>query len=410
MTIKRIPVSQLQLGMYVEEIRGSSALNDLLWAKNFLVNDLRMLERIRSMDAREAWVDISKSENVPPELLVEDEPAEPRSSAKAEAYADIKPVTLAEEMRQAGRIFSESKTIVNSMFESASLGRSIDMAVLEKLVDDLSYSVARNPHAIISLSRLRRVSEYTGMNAVAVSAMMMALARQLNLDYDQVHSAGLAGLLHDLGKAAMPANLLNKTGKLLPKELAVIQSHASEGIRMLERIGVKDPIVLDVCLHHHEKIDGSGYPERLSGDQISLFAKMCAICDVYDAITSNRPYKAGWSPAETLRRMAGEMKGHFDPRIFQAFVKTIGAYPIGSLVRLESGRLAVVVEQTASLAVPKVKVFYHHQKGQIPVQEIDLTAPDAGDKIEKFEDPANWRFTDLNRYWVGDQLALLTED
>lgn len=409
MTIKRIPVSQLQMGMYVEEIRGSSALTDLLWAKNFLVKDLRMLERIRSMDIREVWVDLGKSEYVPPELL-DDEQSSPLIAVREEAYAEIRPITLAEEMRQAGRIFGESKTIVNAMFEDASTGKRIDMAALEKLVDDLADSVARNTHAIVSLSRLRRVSEYTSMNAVAVSAMMIALARQLNLDYAQIQSAGLAGLLHDIGKAVMPPNLLNKTGKLLPKELALIKSHTREGVRMLEKTGVADPIVLDVCLHHHEKFDGTGYPDSLLGERISLFARMCAICDVYDAITSNRPYKAGWSPAETLRRMAGEMKGHFDPRIFQAFVKTLGAYPIGSLVRLESGRLAVVVEQTASVTAPKVKAFYHQQKGQLPVQEIDLSASDAGDKIEKFEDPANWRFTDLHRYWVGDQLAMLTED
>ena len=161
--------------------------------------------------------------------------------------------------------------------------------------------------------------------------------------------------------------------------------------------------MLDACLHHHEKMDGSGYPDRLGADKLSTIARMAAICDVYDAITSDRPYKRGWDPAESIRRMADWTRGHFDPRLFQAFVKGIGIYPVGSLVRLESGRIGVVLEQNpASLVTPKVRVFFSTKSDlRIPPEAINLAAPGCNDRIVAREDPEKWRFPDLHTLWSG---------
>jgi HD-GYP domain-containing protein (c-di-GMP phosphodiesterase class II) len=233
--------------------------------------------------------------------------------------------------------------------------------------------------------------------------MMVSLAKQLGLDEAQTRSAGIAGLMHDLGKASMPMEVLNKPGKLTDAEFAIIKTHPEEGHRMLLTGTKVDPMVLDVCWHHHEKIDGSGYPKGLKGDEISLFAKMGAVCDVYDAITSNRPYKSGWDPAESLRKMAEWANGHFDGKVFQAFVKSLGIYPVGSLVRLSSGRLGVVIEQTGkSLTMPMVKVFFSTKANMRIVPEIlDLSVPGTTEKIAGREDPAKWRFADLNELWSG---------
>ena len=172
---------------------------------------------------------------------------------------------------------------------------------------------------------------------------------------------------------------------------------------MLKEGGSVEDAVLDACRHHHEKMDGSGYPGKLKGDEISLIARMTAICDVYDAITSDRPYKSGWDPAESLRRMAEWTKGHFDPRLFQAFVKSIGIYPVGSLVRLTSGRIGVVMEQgQQSLTSPKVKVFFSTKSDlRIPPEVVDLAAPGCAEKIVAREDPDKWKFPDLNQLWSG---------
>ncbi len=230
------------------------------------------------------------------------------------------------------------------MFNEARLGHAIDAEHCRPLVAEISESVYRNPGALVSLARLKSADEYSYMHSVAVCALMVSLGRTLGLNEAQCREAGLAGLLHDMGKALMPLEILNKPGKLTDEEFALMRTHPERGHALLVEGGGAGEAVLDVCLHHHEKIDGSGYPHRLSGEPLTLIARMGAVCDVYDAITSNRPYKAGWDPAESIARMAS-WQGHFDATVFSAFVRSLGIYPTGSLVRLASGRLAVVVEQ-----------------------------------------------------------------
>ncbi len=265
------------------------------------------------------------------------------------------------------------------------MGRAIDTAATQRLVEEISDSVTRNPGALISLARIKTADDYTYLHSVAVCALMVALARQMGLSEEDTRAAGHAGLLHDLGKALMPMDVLNKPGKLTDEEFAIVKQHPVEGHRLLLEAKGTHEVTLDVCLHHHEKMDGSGYPDHLPAEQISRFARMGAVCDVYDAITSNRPYKAGWDPAESLRRMAEWTQGHFDPAIFQSFVKSLGIYPIGSLVRLASGRLAIVVEQSArSLLAPRVKVFFStRSNARLPPEIVDLSRPGSTEKIDR---------------------------
>ncbi|HSV54054.1 MAG TPA: HD-GYP domain-containing protein [Burkholderiaceae bacterium] len=407
--LKRISVQQLTIGMYLEEFCGTW-MEHPFWRTSFVLNDPKDLERIRATSIQEVWIDCSKGLDIPAgekavtkaevEAVVESELGQ-----LGEDVPPLEPVSLAQEIERAASICAKSKQAVMSMFHEIRLGHAVDSASAQQLVAEISDSVARNPGALISLARLKTADEYTYMHSVAVCALMVALARQLGLDEDQTRLAGIAGLLHDLGKMAMPLTILNKPGKLTDEEFTVIRNHPVEGYRMLLVSSKVDDAVLDAVLHHHEKSDGSGYPQGLKAEQISLFARMAAVCDVYDAITSNRPYKAGWDPADSLRKMAEWASGHFDVSIFQAFVKSIGIYPVGSLLRLSSGRLGVVIEQgEKSLMTPRVKVFYStHSDLRIVPEVVDLARPGCTEKIVAREDPAKWHFPDLHHMWSGLQ-------
>ena len=287
------------------------------------------------------------------------------------------------------------------MFAEARMGQAINADQCRAMVEEISSSVHRNPGALISLARLKNADEYTYMHSVAVCALMVALARQLGLSEADTQEAGLAGLLHDMGKALIPMEVLNKPGRLTDDEFDIVKAHPQKGYDLLLEAGSASEAVMDACLHHHEKSDGSGYPHGLSAGKISLLSKMAAVCDVYDAITSNRPYKNGWDPAESLRKMAEWSQGHFDEQVFQAFVKSIGIYPTGSLVRLKSRRLAVVVDQSArSLLKPRVKMFYSiANKARFAPVVVDLSAPGCQEVIEARESPEQWSFKDLDELW-----------
>jgi HD-GYP domain-containing protein (c-di-GMP phosphodiesterase class II) len=405
--LKRISVQQLTVGMHLKEFCGSW-MEHPFWRTGFVITDPQDITTILASSIKEVWIDSSKGLDVAEgqsavtvaesEQQVEEELRQANSARR-----EVAPVSIDVELQRAAKICHQSKQAVVSMFQEARMGNTVDAAGAKQMVEEITDSVSRNPGALISLARLKTADDYTYMHSVAVCAMMVALAKQLGMDEEQSRLAGLAGLMHDLGKAMMPMDVLNKPGKLTDAEFSIIKTHPQEGYRLLKPGKDVDPVVLDVCLHHHEKMDGSGYPEGLKGDQISLFAKMGAVCDVYDAITSNRPYKTGWDPAESLRKMAEWANGHFDGKVFQAFVKSLGIYPIGSLVQLSSGRLGVVVEQTSkSLTTPVVKVFFSTKSNMRIVPElVDLSKPGAVEKILKREDPAKWRFSDLNELWSG---------
>ncbi|MET0320861.1 MAG: HD-GYP domain-containing protein [Duganella sp.] len=416
--LKKIPIEQVTLGMHIHAVCGSWFDNPF-WSNSFALETPLDLAKLKGGRIRQVWIDTSKGGDIvipsaaPGATPLPPAPPTPAASAACAPFAaplaplvppaaPVHPASTAAELARAARIIDQSRTAVTSMFADIRMGRIVDLERATPLVEEISASVLRNAGALVSLVRLKQADDYTYLHSVAVCAMMVALARQLGLDEEQARHCGMAGLLHDVGKMAVAPELLNKPGKLTEAEFTNVKQHPLKGHALLLQSGNVHPIALDVCLHHHERIDGAGYPHGLRGDQISLHARMGAICDVYDAITSNRPYKAGWSPAVSLRRMAEWTRnGHLDPQVFAAFVKCIGIYPLGTLVRLRSERLAVVTDNSRSLLAPVVRVFFSiRNDAHIAPETIDLMRLDGKEGIAGYEEPDTWNLGDLSHFWT----------
>lgn len=401
--LKTISVDQLQPGMYLHAL-GGPWIDHPFWTSSFLLRRPQDLQRLRDSGIQEVVIDTDRGLDLPSAVATAPAPLAGNGvDVQASSPEVVTPsrVELEGELARAWALCGRAKQTVQTLFQEIRLGRAIDASVVQPLVEDIAASVGRNAGALISLARLKSKDDYTYLHSVTVCALMISLARQLGLDDTAMRAAGAAGLLHDLGKAAIPLDILNKPGKLSDDEFAVIRQHPLHGHESLLRAGVDDMAPLDVCLHHHEKMDGTGYPDHLAGQDISLMARMGAVCDVYDAVTSNRPYKSSWHPGESLKRMAG-WSGHFDPEVFQAFVKTVGIYPVGSVVMLASGRLGVVLDQGEdSLLKPRVKVFFS-TRSQLPIRPevVDLSRG-TSDRIVGHASIKDWGLPDIDALWTG---------
>ena len=399
--LKKIRVSELQLGMYLVGFDGSWLANPF-WTSRFMLANADELRLARACGLAECWIDTHLGVDVAPAAVAAAASSASRSTQKRPRHAvrETGPLRMEEELLNAAQLCQSARQSIFDMFSQARLGNIVNTAVCAELVDDIVRSVERHTGALISLSRLKTEDDYTYMHSVAVCALMVALAKAMKQSGTQIREAGLCGLLHDIGKAKIPLEILNKPGSLSDDEFATVKRHPEHGFAALHEGGVSD-CVREACLHHHERMDGMGYPHQLAGTGISLLARMTAVCDVYDAITSNRPYKRGWDPADALSKMVS-WKGHFDPTVLSALIEVVGIYPTGSLVRLKSKKLAVVVEQNKlAYTRPTVRAFYCAASARaIPPVLIDLSMTEE-DCVVRSEDREGLPTAVIEKLWAG---------
>lgn len=415
---------EVEIGMFVDAFDGRW-IDHPFWRSRFMVETEDQLAHIRSSDVRGVIVDRSRSR------MIRDPDAEAAPVERRRAIPGLapswhgverrrvrifapppgarpaRPASYSAERRRAERIIAKSKQAVIDLFGAARMGRAVETRRIAALAETVGKSIHRQSRALIDLVRLKQKDEYTYLHSVAVCALMINFARHLKLDEAEVQELGVAGLLHDVGKVAIADDVLFKPGKLTTHERSAVELHPEAGHAFLKQSGDIPAAALEVCLRHHEKIDGTGYPGRLAGDQLSLYARMGAICDVYDAVTSERPYKGAWTPCEALTAMQ-RWTGHFDPQLLDQFADSLGIYPVGTLVSLSNAMLAIVTGSAGpDGAAVIVRTFFDcNLLAEVRPADLAIGPGDRQLRIVGRSSPGFWRFDD----WRGVVAGVLAAD
>ena len=406
--LKKIPVARLRPGMFIQELCGDW-MSHPFWRAQFILKGEGDLRRIVEAGIQHVYIDTARGLDDVEAVAAEQVQAAVEQEIVNALSAPQEPivrVSVREELARAKRVHEQAHKVIRSMMSDVRLGNAVSLDDAEPVVEAITGSVLRNGGALMGLIGIKNKDDYTFLHSVSVCTLMIAFGRSLGLDGDELRQGGIGGLLHDIGKMKVPDEVLNKPGRLTDAEFDLIKKHPGDGHAVLLETPGIGPIPLDITRHHHERLDGRGYPDGLAGDAISTMARMAAIVDVYDAITADRCYHKGMPDAEALRKMWEWSTDHFDQKLLQAFMRCVGIYPVGSLVRLESGRLGVVVEQNeGSLLTPKLRVFFStRSNGYIKPEFLDLgrkLGNGGGDRIVSAEAPDKWG-VDPQRFLLAD--------
>lgn len=373
--IRKIPLARLVPGMYVVSLHRPWFAHTF-WRSSFPVKDEAMVRRMEEEGITEVSIDTLRGldiPHIPPTLTPVASHYVPRS---LRLMAKPTTVSLGEERRRAAMLLREANGVLAQLMAAARLGQQLEVGRLEPIAERMIESVLRNPDALPPLARLKTQGSYAVEHGVATAALMIAFARQQGLERGEVESLALGTLVKDVGYGALDASLVGKPGRFSGDERAAMQRHVEEGLAVLGAGSRLPETAVAVVLEHHERYDGTGYPFRVVGEEISAAGRMAAIVDRFDAMTSERSYRSALSPVAALGQVFNEGGRGFDPELVAGFVHSIGIYPVGSLVRLESGHLAVVEEEhPEALLSPVVRVIYHTGRRQyVEPVVVDLSA------------------------------------
>lgn len=392
--IKKVDVSDLSLGMYIHDLNRN-------WEEHpFLLNRFRLqtqrdIEKVVALGVRYVYIDTELGTDVAEASSAETQQAlDDKLQDLGQILKRTAPlISVQEELRQAKHIVKEANTMVHDILQDCRLGKQVELEKTEPIVTSITESIFRNPDAMISLLRIKQADKYTYQHSVAVGTLMISFCRALSIDRAEIELAGIGGLLHDVGKMKVPRYLLNKPDKLSAAEFEMMKKHVSEGRLLMENTKGMSRISIDIAAEHHERYDGTGYPMGLKGDEISPYGRMAAIVDVYDALTSTRVYHPSSEPTAVLKQLLESAGHHFDTPLVHSFIRTVGIYPVGTLVKLENDDIAVVIEQHhEDLLHPKVRVFFNSRlRSYIRPKNYDLSKPNCQQRIIRFEIPSRWR-------------------
>ncbi|WP_319470876.1 HD-GYP domain-containing protein [uncultured Pseudodesulfovibrio sp.] len=388
--IKKIAIEELQPGM--EVVRLSSEVWEhlpFLYTEPGPITSDEQVDRIRSEGYLHAFIQTADAEPMEKKLdrllteRLRTPPTKPR-------------VPFDEEIRVAEVAYKNAIGQARRIIHDVKLGKKVDYEASVETVDNIVDSAVRNPDTLLCLSKLSNYDEYTYAHSINVSTIAVVFGEYLGMSRDELVQLGIAGMLHDLGKTAVPSRIINKRARLTTDEFDIIKRHPQYGHDILKRQEDIPAEILDAVRNHHEKYNGSGYPRQRTKDEIPPFARILSLADVYDALTSDRSYKEAILPNKALAIMYGMREQDFDPLEVQMFIKCLGIFPSGSLVKLNTGFYGLVYESNPSLPLmPKIKIILDEDLHPIPSELVDLAAEQALGKknleILECADPASYK-------------------
>ena len=389
--IKRIPVSALKVGMYITDLNNDWIPHNTQ-RKRGVIKKEETIGKIQRMGVKHVYIDSSKgadSQDAEPARDVDRRNEDQLNSAGELSPSITRQTSITEEMVQARQIHTQAQGLVGNLLGNIKLGSAIDIAPIHELADELQSSVFRNANALSCLGRIREKDNYLLEHSVNLSVLMSLFGRYRKLSSDALHQTIIGALLHDIGKILTPDEILHKPGHLSKEEFEVMKAHARHSRNILATTEGIGELSVITAAQHHERLDGSGYPEGLKGEEISVYGRMVAITDIYDAITADRVYHRGITPSHGLKKLLEWSGDHLDPELVREFIRCVGLYPVGSLVLLESGKMGVVIETNDNdQRLPVIRIMYdtRHQS-PLKVETMDLARPGNQDRILRSVDP-----------------------
>ena len=394
--IKKIPIDELKPGMEVVQVA-----HDLWQHLPYLYSEPGIIEseaevaRLLDLGYREAFVATDEADGLTDEARLDQlisgrdlgrkrPPRTPFDQALPAAMA-----TYEDAMAHAMQIVHDAK-----------LGRKMDYATSLETASAIVESAVSNPDTLVCLAKLSDFDDYTYTHCINVAAISVVFGEYIGMSREELVLLGVAGMMHDLGKTTVPARIINKPGPLTNAEREEVRRHPAYGCDILKRNSDIPAQVLRAVQYHHERYNGSGYPDGLTRKDIPAFARILCLADVYDALTSDRCYKNAILPNKALGIMYGMRDQDFDPTEVQLFIKCLGIFPAGSFVRLNTGEYALVFETNSSEPLnPKIRIIMNQEMKPILTRDVDLhLQPKGKDAIEILEcaDPSAYRKNLMN--------------
>ncbi|WP_404836747.1 HD-GYP domain-containing protein [Aeromonas media] len=375
-----IPVNQLQPGMYVLAIASQTGAMEI--AQTGLVTNRQQVDALIRRGVLTVRVDLARSKLPGIEQVVSPSPAQSAGSARPAGSGEGRELKIR-------RLYQEARELQGKFIRHLKAGEPIDITPLAAVAEEMVDTMFTHGDAMLCLARIRAKDAYLMEHSMNVAILLANFGRYLGLERRVLKELTLGGLLHDVGKIMTPDEVLNKPGKLTDEEFGVMRQHVVHSYDILSNTAGITPTMLEVAANHHERLDGTGYPQRLKGDQLSLYTRMSGIVDVYDAVTADRVYKQGMQPTQAFRILLKGINQHFDAELVTKFIKCMGVYPVGTLVQLSNQRLAVVMQRNEQQPLkPLVKVIYHAtQRHYLEVQWLDLARNGGQESIESTVDP-----------------------